>query len=328
MEKIVESEKSIINELKELTQIMTPNQNNMKTTNFFTEMGKFAEHADLKFTISLKGETMSVTMMPDVKNGAKRVRDFTATGTVHELDEGFIPELAKGIEEGGGFKTNTAQFTESVKEENKAAVEKAKEKPKSESSTKKAAPAKKKVASSAKKSTSGTKKLAPAAKKSTSKVKPPEHAKRKPNPDLTKPMVLSEALQAICGTEPLGKTAVVKKLWSYIKEHKLQDKKDKKKINCDEVLKKIFDPKETIKMHDLSNGIMSQLTPVDEKGDKFHEADLKEALIPEAPATEEKKTVKKSNNTVREKHPQKTAEKKEKVKEEVAEAPKEKGLFD
>lgn len=74
----------------------------MKTTNFFTEMGKFAEHADLKFTITKKGDQMTVTMLPEMKAGGQRVRDFTATGTEHEMDEGFIPELTKGVEDAGG----------------------------------------------------------------------------------------------------------------------------------------------------------------------------------------------------------------------------------
>lgn len=55
-----------------------------------------------------------------------------------------------------------------------------------------------------------------------------------------KPMKLSADLEAIVGKGPMPRSEVVKALWVYIKKHNLQDPKDKRTINNDENLKKIF----------------------------------------------------------------------------------------
>ena len=50
----------------------------------------------------------------------------------------------------------------------------------------------------------------------------------------------SAALAAVVGPTPLARTAVVKKLWAYVKKHKLQDETNKRMINADAKLKEIF----------------------------------------------------------------------------------------
>ncbi len=55
-----------------------------------------------------------------------------------------------------------------------------------------------------------------------------------------KPLTPSKELAAIVGKEPLPRTEVVKKMWVYIKEHNLQDASNKRVINVDEKLKKVF----------------------------------------------------------------------------------------
>lgn len=71
-------------------------------------------------------------------------------------------------------------------------------------------------------------KKAPAAKKAA--------APRKTGPGL-KP---SAELAAVVGSEPLARTEVIKKIWDYIKANGLQDAKDKRAINADDKLKKVF----------------------------------------------------------------------------------------
>ena len=44
--------------------------------------------------------------------------------------------------------------------------------------------------------------------------------------------ILSEAMQEFLGAESMPRTEVVKRLWAYIKEHELQDPKNKRKIRC------------------------------------------------------------------------------------------------
>ena len=67
--------------------------------------------------------------------------------------------------------------------------------------------------------------------------------KRTANPAFMKAMKPSEALAKIVGDKPLPRTEVTKKLWEYIKKHKLQDAQDKRNINADVNLLAIFSGK-------------------------------------------------------------------------------------
>ncbi len=55
-----------------------------------------------------------------------------------------------------------------------------------------------------------------------------------------KAMTPSAALAAIVGGKPLPRTEVVKQLWVYIKNNKLQDAINKRLINADAKLKEVF----------------------------------------------------------------------------------------
>ena len=65
-------------------------------------------------------------------------------------------------------------------------------------------------------------------------------AKRAPNAGFMKPHTPSAELAAIVGKEPLPRTEVTKLLWAYIKKHDLQDSANRRNINADDKLKKIF----------------------------------------------------------------------------------------
>jgi upstream activation factor subunit UAF30 len=62
----------------------------------------------------------------------------------------------------------------------------------------------------------------------------------KKNSAFMKPMKPSELLAKIVGAKPLPRTQVTKKLWAYIKRHKLQNPKNKREILADDNLKPIF----------------------------------------------------------------------------------------
>lgn len=80
-------------------------------------------------------------------------------------------------------------------------------------------------------------KKAPAAKKAApAKKAAAPKAPRKTGPGL-KP---SPELAAVVGDQPLARTEVIKKLWDYIKANGLQDAKDKRAINADGKLLKVF----------------------------------------------------------------------------------------
>ena len=55
-----------------------------------------------------------------------------------------------------------------------------------------------------------------------------------------KPMQPSEQLATIVGTEPLPRSEVTKKIWAHIKEHNLQNPKNKREILADDKLQPIF----------------------------------------------------------------------------------------
>jgi len=59
----------------------------------------------------------------------------------------------------------------------------------------------------------------------------------------TKPMKLSEDLEAIVGTDTAPRHEVVKQMWAYIKENDLQDPKNKQFAICDEKLEKVIGEK-------------------------------------------------------------------------------------
>lgn len=81
-----------------------------------------------------------------------------------------------------------------------------------------------------------------AAKKPAAKAPAAKAAKpaRKPNAAFMKEMKPSPELAAIVGDKPLPRTEVTKKVWEYIKAGNLQDPKDKRLINADDKLKKVF----------------------------------------------------------------------------------------
>ncbi len=57
---------------------------------------------------------------------------------------------------------------------------------------------------------------------------------------LSRPLTPSAELAAIVGDEPLARTEIVKRLWSYIREHDLQDPADKRVIVANEKLRAVF----------------------------------------------------------------------------------------
>ncbi len=118
----------------------------------------------------------------------------------------------------------------------------AKKAPAKKAPAKTAAPAKKATAP-AKKAAAPAKKAAPAktapAKKVAAKKAAPAK-KRTPNAAFMKALTPSPALAAVVGSTPLPRTAVVSKLWDYIKKNNLQDKANKRNINADAKLKEVF----------------------------------------------------------------------------------------
>lgn len=75
-----------------------------------------------------------------------------------------------------------------------------------------------------------------------------------------KPMTVSADLAAVVGKGPMPRSEVVKKLWVYIKGHNLQDAKNKRNINADEVLKKVFGGKSVVNMFEMTKLVSKHLS--------------------------------------------------------------------
>ena len=74
----------------------------------------------------------------------------------------------------------------------------------------------------------------------------------KANSKFMAPITPNETLAAVIGAKPVPRTEIVKKLWAYIKKNNLQDKKNKRNINADEKLLKVFAGKKQVTMFDLA----------------------------------------------------------------------------
>ena len=75
---------------------------------------------------------------------------------------------------------------------------------------------------------------------------------RKPNAAFMKPLQPDAALAEVVGNKPIPRTEITKRLWVYIKDKDLQNKKDRRKIDADDVLKEIFNGKKQVSMFEMT----------------------------------------------------------------------------
>lgn len=100
------------------------------------------------------------------------------------------------------------------------------------------------------------KKAAPAKATKAAKPKTP----RKANAAFMKPMTVAPVLAAVIGSAPMPRTEVTKKIWDYIKKHKLQDEANKRMINGDEKLVAVFGGKKQVSMFEMTKLISAHLS--------------------------------------------------------------------
>jgi chromatin remodeling complex protein RSC6 len=74
-----------------------------------------------------------------------------------------------------------------------------------------------------------------------------------------KPVTPSANLGAVIGNKAMPRTEVTKKIWQYIKRHKLQDKKNRRMINADEALKAVFGGRKQVNMFEMTKLVSRQL---------------------------------------------------------------------
>ncbi|MCH7875841.1 MAG: SWIB/MDM2 domain-containing protein [Gemmatimonadetes bacterium] len=119
-------------------------------------------------------------------------------------------------------------------------------------------PAKRKTAKRKPAKKKAVKRKKKVAKKKAAKRKPAQRkaakkkTKRKPNVAFMRPVTPDALLSAVVGAAPLPRTELTKKLWIYIKKNGLQDKKNRRMINADANLKKVFGGKSQVSMFEMT----------------------------------------------------------------------------
>src|ERR671922_684648 len=130
-------------------------------------------------------------------------------------------------------------------------------------------PARKSAAKKASAGTKATKKSASkaGAKKSTAtktggakKAAKKAGTKRAPNPAFMKAMTPDADLAAVVGNQPQPRTEITKRVWAYIKKNNLQDAKERRMINADDKLKKVFGGKGKVSMFEMTKHVNNHLS--------------------------------------------------------------------
>jgi chromatin remodeling complex protein RSC6 len=75
-----------------------------------------------------------------------------------------------------------------------------------------------------------------------------------------KPMNISAELAEVIGAGPMPRSEVVKALWVYIKKNNLQDPANKRNINADAKLKKVFGGKDIVNMFEMTKLVSKHLS--------------------------------------------------------------------
>jgi len=81
----------------------------------------------------------------------------------------------------------------------------------------------------------------------------------KKNSAFNRPVSVSPELAAVIGHGPMPRTEVTKKLWDYIKKHKLQATDNKRNIVPDDKLAKVFGSHSAIDMFKMAGKVSTHL---------------------------------------------------------------------
>ena len=77
---------------------------------------------------------------------------------------------------------------------------------------------------------------------------------------LAKPVQPDAALAAVVGSHPLPRTELTKRVCAYIREHKLQDAQDRRRIRADDKLRAVLEGQESVTMFELTKFVNRHLT--------------------------------------------------------------------
>lgn len=79
------------------------------------------------------------------------------------------------------------------------------------------------------------------------------------NSAFMKPVQPDAMLAVVVGSKAVPRTEIVKKLWAYIRKNKLQDSKNRRNINANAALQKVFGGKKTVNMFEMTKLVSRHL---------------------------------------------------------------------
>jgi len=86
--------------------------------------------------------------------------------------------------------------------------------------------------------------------------------KNRKSAPLDKPLQATGPLSTIVGSKILTRAQITKKLWAYIEKNKLQDAKNKRRINADAALKALFGGKKSVSMFEMTKLVSKHIKPI------------------------------------------------------------------
>ena len=75
---------------------------------------------------------------------------------------------------------------------------------------------------------------------------------RKPSAAFMRPVTPSPALAGVIGSRAVPRTEVTRRLWAYIRKHRLQDARNRRMINADAALWPVFGGKSAVNMFEMT----------------------------------------------------------------------------
>jgi len=69
----------------------------------------------------------------------------------------------------------------------------------------------------------------------------------------------SADLAAVVGTRPISRPEVTKRIWEYIRKNGLQDAKNRRQINADDRLRRVFGGRRQVSMFDMPKLVNNHL---------------------------------------------------------------------
>ena len=85
-------------------------------------------------------------------------------------------------------------------------------------------------------------------------------AKRAPNAAFMRAMTPSPELAAVVGSNPIPRTEITKRVWDYIRKNGLQDQQNRRQINADDNLRKVFGGKRSVSMFEMTKLVNNHLS--------------------------------------------------------------------